>query len=442
MTKVVVIGGGGAGTGAAANAIQTDRSLDVTLITEFEDIAYSPCGVPYVFGREIEKFDGLFLQTSDFYREMGINLKTETVVENIDIDKHCVTTTNGEEYPFDKLILCTGWEYEIPDVPNVDLEGITFIKNIRRAMEIDSRLDEVRQAVVWQAKPLGVELIEALPHRDIETHLVESGSWLMSEFADADMMEPLQDHLVNDLGVKMHFGTDLLGFSGENGKLTSVQTSDGDINADMAFLVAPMKPATKLAKSIGIKTGSTGAIIVDNHMRTNVKGVYAAGACVETMHGLLNIPVNLIQGTYAYTQGRLSGANAAGGNESYRPVYVPWALGSKVQVGGALLSETLAKATGMPYIIGRATGITAARYHPSVEPMHVKLLLDPKSLKLIGGQLAGGEGVKERADFLAFAIRKETTLEELATMENVYSPPIGALVEPIAAAARNALASL
>ena len=180
----------------------------------------------------------------------------------------------------------------------MDLEGIIFIKNIRRAMEIDSRLDDVRQAVVWQAKPLGVELIEALPHRDIETHLVESGSWLMSEFADADMMEPLQDHLVNDLGVKMHFGTDLLGFSGENGKLTSVQTSDGDINADMAFLVAPMKPSTKLAKSIGIKPGTTGAIIVDNHMRTNVKGVYAAGACVETMHGLLNIPVNLIQGTY------------------------------------------------------------------------------------------------------------------------------------------------
>ena len=340
------------------------------------------------------------------------------------------------------MILCTGWEYEIPNLANVDLEGIIFIKNIRRAMEIDGRLDNVKQAVVWQAKPLGVELIEALPHRDIETHLVDSGSWLMSEFADADMMELLQNHLVNDLGVQMHFGTDLRGFSGEDGKLTSVQTSDGDIDADMAFLVAPMKPSTKLAKSIGIKTGSTGAIIVDNHMKTNVDDVYAAGACVETMHGLLDIPVNLIQGTYAYTQGRLAGVNVAGGDESYSPVYVPWALGSKVQVGGALISETLAKATGMPYIIGKAIGITAARYHPSVEPMHVKLLADPKSKKLIGGQLAGGEGVKERADFLAFAIRKETTLIELATMENVYSPPIGALVEPIAAAAKNALANI
>ncbi|HBF01168.1 MAG TPA: CoA-disulfide reductase, partial [Dehalococcoidia bacterium] len=257
MTRIVVIGGGSAGTGAATNAIQFDRSLDVTLITEFEDIAYSPCGIPYVFGRDIKNFDGLFLQPLEFYSEMGINLKTETVVEVIDMDKRAVYTTNGEEYPFDKLILCTGWEYEIPNLANVDLEGIIFIKNIRRAMEIDGRLDNVKQAVVWQAKPLGVELIEALPHRDIETHLVDSGSWLMSEFADADMMELLQNHLVNDLGVKMHFGTDLMGFSGEDGKLTSVQTSDGDIDADMAFLVAPMKPSTKLAKSIGIKTGST-----------------------------------------------------------------------------------------------------------------------------------------------------------------------------------------
>ena len=104
MQRIVVIGGGGAGTGAATNAKQLDRSLEVTLITEFEDIAYSPCGIPYVFGRDIKKFDGLFLQPPEFYREeMGINLKTETVVESIDIDKGAVYTTKGEEYPFDKL---------------------------------------------------------------------------------------------------------------------------------------------------------------------------------------------------------------------------------------------------------------------------------------------------------------------------------------------------
>lgn len=440
MTRIVVIGGGGAGTGAAAIAKQTDRSLDVTLITEFEDIAYSPCGIPYVFGREIEKFDGLFLQSKDFYGEMGINLCTETVVERIDIDRRIVYA-GGREFPFDKLILCTGWEYEIPDVPNVDLDGIVFIKNIRRAMEIDQKLDQIKRAVVWQAKPLGVELIEALPQRGIETHLVDGGSWLMSDFADPDMMEPLQNHLTAEMGVHLHFGAALKGFKGDNGRVTAVVTSQGEIPCDMAFLVAPMKPATKLAKSIGVKTGSTGGIVVDNHMRTNVPNVYAAGACVETMHALLKMPVLLIPGTYAYTQGRLAGANAAGADKAYNPVYVPWGLGAKVQVGGVLVSETIAKAMGMPYIVGKATGITAARYHPAHEKMTVKLLADPTSHRIIGGQFAGGEGVKERADFLAFAIRKEATLEELGTMENVYSPPIGALGEPIAAAANNALAN-
>jgi NADH oxidase (H2O2-forming) len=442
MTRIVVIGGGGAGTGAATMAIQTDRSLDVTLITEFEDIAYSPCGIPYVFAREIDSMDKLFLQSKEFYAEMGIKLHTETVVERIDINRRIVYTQDGREFPFDKLILCTGWEYEVPDVPNVDLDGIVFIKNIRQAMEIDKRLDSVKRAVVWQAKPLGVELIDALPLRGIETHLVDSGGWILSDFADPDVVKPLQDHLAEHLGVKFHFGTQLLGFKGENGRLTAVETSQGDIECDMAFLVAPMRPATKLAKSIGVKTGSTGGIVVDNRMRTNVPNVFAAGACVETMHGLLNIPVNLIPGTYAYSQGRLAGINAAGGDEAYPPVYVPWGLGAKVQLGGVLVSETLAKAMGMPYVVGTATGITAARYHPAHEKMYVKILADPKTHRVIGAQFAGGDGVKERADFLAFAIRKGAKVEELATMENVYSPPIGALGEPIAAAAKNALAKL
>jgi NADH oxidase (H2O2-forming) len=438
MTKIVVVGGGAAGTGAATTAIQHDRSLSVTLLTEFEDIAYSPCGIPYVFGREIEKFDGLFLQQSDFYKEMGIDLRTSTVVTGIDMERRVVCA--GEEtFPFDKLIICTGWEYEAPEVPGLDLAGIEFIKNIRRAMEIDKQLDQVKRAVVYKAKPLGLELITALPHRGIETHLVDEAPWLLSDFADPDMMKPVQDSLV-EMGVKMHQGAKLLGFTGQDGRLTAVQTSDGEIPCDMAFLAPTMKPATGLARSIGVKTGSTGAIIVDDHMRTNIPDVYAAGACVETMHGLLQIPVQLLPGSYAYPMGKVAGINAAGGERAYQPVYVPWGIiGGKVQVGGALVSETIAKAMGMPYIVGRATGITAARYYPTHEKMHVKLLADPKTHRVLGAQFAGGDGVKERADFMAFAIRKATTLEELATMENVYSPPIGALNEPIALAAQAAL---
>jgi NADH oxidase (H2O2-forming) len=56
--------------------------------------------------------------------------------------------------------------------------------------------------------------------------------------------------------------------------------------------------------------------------------------------------------------------------------------------------------------------------------------------------MVGREGIKERADFLAMAVRTGITIHDLATMENVYSPPIGALNEPIALAAQALLASL
>jgi NADH oxidase (H2O2-forming) len=139
----------------------------------------------------------------------------------------------------------------------------------------------------------------------------------------------------------------------------------------------------------------------------------------------------------------VAGANAAAGDRAYRPVYVPWGMvAGKWMIGGASFGETLATALGIPFVMGSAEGISRARYYPGVKKVRVKLLAEPGSLRLIGGQLVGQEGIKERADFLAMAIRMGVTLEDLAWMENVYSPPIGALNEPMAVAAQNGLASV
>ena len=75
-----------------------------------------------------------------------------------------------------------------------------------------------------------------------------------------------------------------------------------------------------------------------------------------------------------------------------------------------------------------------------MQPVTVKLPAEPGSLRIIGAQMVGGEGIKERADFLAMAVRTGITARDLATMENVYSPAIGALNEPIALAAQDLLA--
>jgi len=150
-----------------------------------------------------------------------------------------------------------------------------------------------------------------------------------------------------------------------------------------------------------------------------------------------------LSGSHAYAQGKVAGANAAGGDRTYRPVYVPWGMvAGRWMIGGASFGETLATALGIPFVMGVAEGISRARYYPGVKKVRVKLLAEPGSLRLIGAQMVGQEGIKERADFLAMAIMTGVTLEDLAWMENVYSPPIGALNEPIAVAAQNGMASV
>ncbi|HEY8046494.1 MAG TPA: hypothetical protein VIF35_19675, partial [Streptosporangiaceae bacterium] len=84
------------------------------------------------------------------------------------------------------------------------------------------------------------------------------------------------------------------------------------------------------------------------------------------------------------------------------PVSVPWGMmAGDWMIGGVSFSETLATALGIPHVVGVAEGISRARYYPGVEKVRVKLLAEPGTLRLIGAQMVGREGIKERADFLA-----------------------------------------
>jgi NADH oxidase (H2O2-forming) len=435
------VGGGAAGIGAAGAAKQTDPSAQVRVFTEFEDVGYSPCGIPYVHGREIDSFERLFLQGKEFYESAGIDIAYNTAVSSLDLPKHAVVLDGGERVGYDRLIVATGFEYADPGVPGSNLEGLHYVKNIRRAMEWDPILDKAKTAVVVEASPLGLEMTTALAHRGLETHLVDPHPWALAEVADPDIMAPVQDSW-RELGVTMHFNTKVEGFLGETA-VTGVQTSEGVVAADVVVICTHKTPNNRLARAAGIDIGSTGGIVVDERMSTSARDVFAAGDCIEVPQGATMLPLQGLSGSHAYAQGKVAGTNAAGGRRTYDPVFVPWGMvAGKWMIGGVSFGETTAGALGMPYHLGVAEGISRARYYPGIHKIRVKLLAEPGSLRLIGAQMVGGEGIKERADFLAMAAKKGITMRDLATMENVYSPPIGALNEPISLAAQNGLARL
>src|SRR4051794_12978408 len=127
--RIVVIGGGAAGIGAAGAAKGADTSADVRVYTEFEDAGYSPCGIPYVHGKEIPDFGRLFLAAKEAYAGQGIDIHYETRVTSFSTGRKTVSPEGEGETGYDKLIVATGFEYAPPGVPGADLRGLYYVKN-------------------------------------------------------------------------------------------------------------------------------------------------------------------------------------------------------------------------------------------------------------------------------------------------------------------------
>ena len=124
-----MIGGGAPEPRPRRSPNDLTRTSQVTVFTEFPDIAYSPCGIPFVHGRR-SRVPDLFLSTVQRYREDGLDMHMETTVTDIDLDRRTVTARNKHE-GFDKLI-----RDRLPlgaaAVPGANLEGLHYVKDIRR----------------------------------------------------------------------------------------------------------------------------------------------------------------------------------------------------------------------------------------------------------------------------------------------------------------------
>ena len=193
-------------------------------------------------------------------------------------------------------------------MPGADLTGIYYMKNIREAMERDKTLDRVKSAVVLEAGPLGLEMVTALCHRGIETHLVDPSPWALSMATDPDIVKPVEDSWI-EMGAKLHFNTKLEAILGDaDGAVRAVQTSDGEIPCQLArHRDAQGTQHRARRRCRPARSARAGGFIVDESMATSVKGVWAAGDCIEVPHGVSNVPIQGLSGSHAYSQGKVAG---------------------------------------------------------------------------------------------------------------------------------------
>jgi NADH oxidase (H2O2-forming) len=121
-----------------------DPDCQVTVYTGFDDVAYSPCGIPYVHGKEIDSFERLFLASKQAYVDAGIDIHYNANVTKVDVGRKVVEVAGQGDVSWDTLVLATGFDYADPGVPGGHLGGLYYVKNIREAIEWDKVLDTVK----------------------------------------------------------------------------------------------------------------------------------------------------------------------------------------------------------------------------------------------------------------------------------------------------------
>ncbi len=444
--KIVIIGAHAAGIDAASAARKTDRSAEITLISKEKFTGYSRCGLPFVIGRHIQNFSDLIVFPSSFYQMMKLNLKTETTVTNINPTNKTVEATdktgNNETLSYDSLILTTGARSFVPPIKGREKQGVYSLRTIEDGQKIDQAIKSgARAAAVIGGGLIGLETAIALKERGVNTSVIELLPQVLPVMLDQEMAKIVQKMLEQKgLNIVVGKGVDEI-FGGE--KVNAVSVGGEQIPADIVVVATGVRANTELATEAGVATGETRALKTNARMETNVKDVYAAGDCAESVNIVTKKPACTQLGTVAVRHGKVAGVNAAGGYALFTGV-----LGSAVtqlfdtQIGVTGLNEFFAKRQGVETLTGTITSKTRADYYPGAKPIKVKLVVEKESQKIVGGQIIGGEEATQRINALSIAIQKQMTLRELAKADTAYAPPLSETWEPMVLAAEMALMKL
>lgn len=444
--KVVIIGGGAAGM-AAATRIRRHSSFEVTVISRDSHTAYSHCGIPFVFGGEIENFEKLVVRSPEFFRRMGIEVILSTEVRKIDLASNTVQA-GGLTYPFDKLIITTGSSPFIPETGNKNVVpyGIFTLRSLEDGMRIEKALGKAKTFCVIGGGTIGVECAAAAAKRGVETLLVSRSENILSRQLDNDMAEIVKQQL-ETLGIGVITGENVT-FPTDFRKEKTLyigKNKEMGFPADLVLLASGAKPETSLARDAGLEIGESGGIVVNEYMQVRagnifLPDVYAGGECAE-VRDFISGEAKISQlGSSARRMADILADNVCGKEgpvSTFGPLLDPWvAVSADLQFGGVGLTEKQAKRQGIKLITGQSISSTRASYYPEKKKIFIKLLFQEEYL--VGAQVVGGEGVKERIDTLSFAIRKKSTVWELLELETCYAPPVSPLLDPLYHAIRSA----
>jgi 3-phenylpropionate/trans-cinnamate dioxygenase ferredoxin reductase subunit len=323
--KYLLVGGGVASSSAAQAIREIDAEGAVLLVGQEVNRPYHrpPLSKQYL-RRETDRAQ-LSTLPIGWFPQHHVELRTGRRVVQLDTSRQVAFLNDGEEVAYDRLLLATGSSPIHLDVPGATLPNVFYLRTIEDADRLLNAIEKAKRegrpnhlgghgrVAIVGGGLLGVELAGSLMQLELAVDLVSSKHpWdhFAGENTGKFLSLVLQKH-----GVRVHAGARPERLEGD-GRVQRVVLNDGTtLHCDFAVVAIGTAANKELVRNTPIGVGR--AILVDEHCRTNVPNIYAAGDCSALLDPLFAKHRVIDHWENAVVTGRLAGRNMAGIDEPY-----------------------------------------------------------------------------------------------------------------------------
>lgn len=445
--KVVIIGAVAAGPKTGSRLKRVMPGAEVVMIDRDDIFSYGGCGIPYFVSGDVADISGLRTTSFHMVRDeaffkgaKGIDVMSGWEAVNIDratkrVDLKRVSDGEEKSLDYDKLVISTGSNPNVPPIPGADLPGVTAVANLHHAEAIKNGLarGQVGAAAVIGAGPTGLEMAEAMADLwGVEVHVFEMADQILPGLIDRDLALMVQHHLTEQ-EVNLHLSARVESIEGGEGGVTAVIHDNGQrTEVDTVIMAAGVRPETGLARLAGLELADNGGIKVDDRLRTSDPDIYAGGDCVALPCLLSGREVTLASGSLANRMGRVIGTNLAGGDDTFPPVAGSWIMKAfDLAVGKVGLSEASARAAGFDTASALVVAADRAHFYPTMELMYLKMVADRATGRVLGlsGVSPNGDALSARINAVAGMLPMKPTVGQVANLEMAYAPPYASAMD-------------
>ena len=308
--KLVLIGNGMAGMRTVDELLKlAPDKYDITVFGAEPHGNYNRIMLSPVLAGD-KTIDEIIIHDLQWYQDKGITLHTGKTITDIDRINQRVTTDDGIQADYNKLILATGSNPVILPIEGKQLEGVISFRDINDVNIMIETAKTHKKAIVIGGGLLGLEAANGLMIQGMDVSVVHRSDTLMNQQLD----KAASDLMLDQLQAKgMHFlmnhdTAELLG----KDRVEKVRFSDGsEVEADLVIMAVGVRPNIELAQKAGIMCER--GVLVDDTLKTYSKNTYAVGECVQYRNETFGLVAPL------YEQAKVCAAQLANlGGDKYK----------------------------------------------------------------------------------------------------------------------------